>query len=140
MISLLAFTFFYLALLGVIYYWNKDQYDTVKKLSGLKQKPELIQNDFTIKKGYEDVVDTLFDDRRSTLDVTLSEEKVLGSDKSFYLSPKRDEFFHPSDNEWKNLLAQEDLLQEDVKLLKYEELEDFPEDSSFDSYGNELDL
>ena len=62
--------------------------------------------------------------RRSTLDVSLCEERVLGSEKSFYLSssPKRDESeaYLPSDNEWKNLLSQQDLLDEDCKLLRYE--------------------
>mgnify|MGYP006999488397 CR=1 FL=1 len=76
--------------------------------------------------------------RRSTLDVSLCEERVLGSEKSFYLSssPKRDESeaYLPSDNEWKNLLSQQDLLDEDCKLLRYEEDEEYPEDSS-DSDG-----
>ena len=91
---MLVFTFMYLSLLAVIYYWNKDNYATVKKLQSKPLKPEIVQNDFTIKKGYEDVVNTLFDDsRRSTLDVTLSEERTLQSDKSFYLSPKRGELF-----------------------------------------------
>ena len=127
-ISLIAFVILYLVLLAVIYYWNKEEYKIVKKLKGVPQQEEIVE-DFQIKKGYEDVVNSIFEDeRRSTLDVSLSEERVAASDKSIYLnSSKGSDEFKPTSDEWLNLFSQQDLLEEDIKLGEYNE---YPEDSS----------
>ena len=108
---------------------------------------EDIEPPFTIKKGYEEVVEAIFEDDRSTSRDSsfLNESNILQTNKSIYLSPQskksNDESeFLPSEQEWNNLILQQDLLVEDFPVINASADEQYPEDSSNSSDDDHMGL